>query len=222
MERREQMGKLRQRLLDAQADVYKRDIYGYSVLAHATKFGHVEIVKMVIASRLNLKVEQLVSGLDGEGVCQSVADYCLAQPNACTGDAVWQAALGAFGITTRTDKDKTSMLVLGWLFPRPMRPPLMDQQLFKLLCNKLMPVMHNWDNPIARVEHQDDVSDTDSERYDEAQWYWAMTDIRNRSSAVPNYEEAARKWHYSMLTLPGKILSGDGRAAPITCVRAFG
>lgn len=152
----------------------------------------------------DLIVEQLVSGLDGEGVCQSVADYCLAQPSACKGEAVWQAALGAFGITTRKDKDSTSMLVLGWIFPRPMRPPLTDQQLFKLLCNKLMPVMHNWDNPIARVEHQDDVSQSDWERYGDAQWDRALADLRNRSSAVPNYEKEARAWHLRMLTLPGK------------------
>lgn len=122
-----------------------------------------------------LIVAQLLNGMGGDGVCAAVVDFCASHKVPCTGEAVWMAALAAFGITTQPIKDDVTAILVDWGLRAPLRPALGAQQLFMLLCNQLR--KRGWAKPYGGWGNFPEMSE----------WMTSIT-----------------AWNYRMLTLVSK------------------
>lgn len=72
---------------------------------------------------------------DAGDVCDAVATWCATHRPACSGNAVWAAALAAFNINT-PEKRRTATRILMNM-PNDLIPALTDRQLFNAICGRI-------------------------------------------------------------------------------------
>jgi len=86
---------------------------------------------------------------DAGDVCEAIATWCATHRQACSGDAVWVAALAAFNINTPEKRAIATRLLLN--IENNLIPALTDRQLFNAICARI-----NNDSP-ANDYHYDGI-----------------------------------------------------------------